>query len=82
MARSRHNRSRNKEIWSSKRLSGKTRGCRLHRWSKTVTHRNERRASRRLTVEQTIEAAAPLAILHEWNLMLFQFDDLIGMEES
>ena len=46
MARSRHNRSRGKEIWGSRRNSGKAIGCRLYRYTKTLTNRRERRAAR------------------------------------
>lgn len=59
MARSFHNRTRNKEIWGSRRDSGKARGCRLYWWTKRLTNKRERRLRK---VDKLMPIVEPLDV--------------------
>lgn len=72
MARSRHNRSRGKEIWASRRNSKKVRGGTLNRYTKTRTHRNERRDGRGQVKAAVAETYEPLSVFEVCGLMWYQ----------
>lgn len=59
MARSFHNRSRDKEIWSTRRDCGKVRGCRLYWWTKRFTNKRERRLRK---VDRLMPIVEPLDV--------------------